>query len=93
MIGGVAAAAKLRALCGILAMTTDDLIRALTADGYVGRKLRMVLLMALPPATALVAILFFTRIGFRDDIDDALRTARFLFKFVAIAPLVEATVP
>ncbi len=73
-------------------MTTDDLIRALAADGYVGRKPRIVLLMALLPATAFVAILFFTRIGFRDDIDDALRTVRFLFKFVVIVPLAVVTV-
>jgi hypothetical protein len=72
-------------------MTTDDLIRALAADGYVGRKPRLVLLMALLPAMAFVALLFFTRIGFRDDIDDALRTARFLFKFVVIVPLVAVT--
>ncbi|OQW59581.1 MAG: hypothetical protein A4S14_06045 [Proteobacteria bacterium SG_bin9] len=72
-------------------MTTEDLIRALAADRYVGRKPRMVLLMALPPATALVAILFFTRIGFRDDIDAALHTVRFLFKFLVVVPLVVVT--
>ena len=68
-------------------MTTDDLIRALVADGYIGRKPRAVLLIALLLATAFVAILFFTRIGFREDIDAALRTVRFLFKFAVIVPL------
>jgi hypothetical protein len=68
-------------------MTTDDLIRALVADGYVGRKPRAVLLIALLSATAFVAILFFTRIGFREDIDTALRTVRFQFKFAVIVPL------
>lgn len=68
-------------------MTTDDLIRALAADGYVGRKPRVVLQLALLPATAFVAILFLTRLGFRDDIDTALHTIRFLFKFVVIVPL------
>ena len=68
-------------------MTTDDLIRALVADGYIGRKPRAVLLIALLLATALVAILFFTRIGFREDIGAALRTVRFQFKFVVIVPL------
>ncbi len=68
-------------------MTTDDLIRALAADGYLGRKPRAVLLTALVPATAFVAILFFTQIGFREDIDAALRTVRFLFKFAVIVPL------
>ena len=68
-------------------MTTDDLIRALVADGYIGRKPRAVLLLALLLATAFVAIVFFTRIGFREDIDAALRTVRFQFKFVVIVPL------
>jgi hypothetical protein len=43
--------------------------------------------IALLPAIAIVAIVFFTRIGFRDDIDAALHTVRFLFKFVVIVPL------
>lgn len=73
-------------------MTTDDLIRAMAADGHVGRKPRMMLLVALLPAMAIVAILFFTRIGFRDDIDTALRTIRFLFKFVVIVPLAVAAI-
>ena len=68
-------------------MTTDDLIRALVADGYIGRKPRAVLLIALLLATAFIAILFFTRIGFREDISAALRTVRFQFKFVVIVPL------
>ena len=68
-------------------MTTDDLNRALAADGYVGRKPQAVLLVALLPATAFVAILFFTRIGFREDIDAALYTVRFLFKFAVMVPL------
>jgi hypothetical protein len=73
-------------------MTTDDLIRALAADEYVGRKPGIALLVELLPATAFVAILFFTRIGFRDDIDAALHTVRFLFKFVVIVPLAVVTV-
>lgn len=68
-------------------MTTDDLIRALTADGHVGRKPVTALLIALPAAAVLVALVFFTRIGFRDDIEAALHTVRFLFKFVVILPL------
>src|SRR5512144_1618739 len=72
-------------------MTTDDLIRAMVADGYVGRKPRAVLMIALLSATAFVSILFFTRIGFREDIDAALRTVRFLFKFAVIVPLAVVT--
>ena len=72
-------------------MTTEDLIRALSADRHVGPKPRMVLLVALVAATAFVAVVFFSRLGFRDDIDDALRTVRFIFKFVVIVPLAVAT--
>ncbi len=72
-------------------MTTEDLIRALAADRYAGKKPRRALLLALVPAMAFVAILFFARIGFRDDIDDALHTVRFLFKFVVILPLAVVT--
>src|SRR6476660_9234318 len=68
-------------------MTTDDLIRVLAADDCVGRKPVSALRIALPAATALAALLFFTRIGFRDDLDAALHTIRFLFKFVVILPL------
>jgi hypothetical protein len=67
-------------------MTTDDLIRALVADRYIGRKPRAVLLLALLLATAFVAILFFTRIGFREDINAAILTVRFQFKFAVIVP-------
>ena len=77
---------------GYSAMTTDDLIRALAADGYVGREPGKVILIALVPATALVAIVFFTHIGFRADIDAALHTVRFLFKFAVIVPLAVITV-
>ncbi len=73
-------------------MTTEDLIRALAADRHAGQKPRTALLLALVPAMAFVAILFFSRIGFRDDIDDALHTVRFLFKFVVIVPLAVVTI-
>ena len=72
-------------------MTTEDLIRALTADRRIGPKPRMLLLWALVPAIAFAAILFFSRIGFRTDIDAALGTVRFLFKFVIVVPLALVT--
>jgi hypothetical protein len=72
-------------------MTTEDLIRALSVDRTIGRKPRTMVLLALVPAMAFVAILFFSRIGFRPDIDDALHTVRFLFKFVVILPLAAVT--
>lgn len=72
-------------------MTTEDLIRALAVDRYIGQKPRIALLLALVPAMAFVAVLFFSRIGFRIDIDDALHTVRFLFKFAVVLPLAVVT--
>jgi hypothetical protein len=72
-------------------MTTEDLIRALAADRYAGQKPRTALLLALVPAMAVAAILFFSRIGFRDDIDDALHTVRFPFKFAVVLSLAVVT--
>lgn len=72
-------------------MTTEDLIRALVSDRYAGQKPRTALFLALGPAAAIIAILFFTRIGFRDDIDHALHTVRFLFKFVVVLPFAAVT--
>lgn len=73
-------------------MTTEDLIRALSVDRTIKRNPRTMLWLALAPATAFVAILFFARIGFRADIDDALHTVRFLFKFAVIVPLAAGTI-
>jgi hypothetical protein len=68
-------------------MTTEELIRALTADGQAEPTMNMRLQTSLLASTALVALLFFTEIGFREDIVSALRTVRFLFKFVVVVPL------
>ena len=68
-------------------MTTEDLIRALVADRFAGQGPRAALLWALVSAIAIVATLFFSWIGFRDDIEAALLTVRFLFKFLIIVPL------
>ena len=68
-------------------MTTEDLIRALVADRFVGQRPRVTLLLALVSAIAVVATLFFSWIGFRGDIEAALQTVRFLFKFMVVAPL------
>jgi hypothetical protein len=68
-------------------MTTEELIRVLAADRvvepHVGRSLQAALLFG----TGLVALIFFTAIGFREDIVWALGTVRFLFKFVIVVPL------
>lgn len=77
---------------GYPAMTTEDLIRALAADGHVGQRPRTTLLIALLPGIAFVVVLFFARIAFRQDIDEALHTVRFLFKFTVVVPLAVVTI-
>ena len=73
-------------------MTTEDLIRALAAGpGVSGQSHGWFSWWRSVAATAFVAVVFFSRLGFRDDIDDALRTVRFIFKFVVIVPLAVAT--
>ncbi|MGR4932241.1 NrsF family protein [Bradyrhizobium sp. CAR08] len=65
-------------------MTTDELIRALAADRIVGPRLQTSLQVALLLSAAIVALLFFSAIGLREDIVRALNTARFLFKFFVV---------
>lgn len=69
------------------AVTTEELIRGLTADHMVERPVAGSLLVALLHGTGLVALIFFSTIGFRQDIVWALGTVRFLYKFVIIVPL------
>lgn len=68
-------------------MTTEELIRALATDCQVEPPMNRRLQISLLASTALVALLFFTEIGFREDIVSALGTVRFLFKFVVVVPL------
>lgn len=74
------------------AMTTEDLIRALTADRHLGRNPKTSLLLAALFMTAFVATVFFAAIGVRHDFDAALGTVRFLFKFVVVGPLAVAAI-
>jgi hypothetical protein len=68
-------------------MTTDELTRTLAADRIVEPRVEWSLLVALLLGSALVASVFFSAIGFRQDIVWALGTVRFLFKFVIVVPL------
>lgn len=68
-------------------MTTEELIRGLAADRLIEPRVGGSLLAALLLGTGLVALIFFSAIGFRQDIVWALGTARFLFKFVIVVPL------
>jgi len=68
-------------------VTTEELIRVLAADRVVEARVDRSLLAALLFGIGLVALVFFTAIGFRQDITWALGTVRFLFKFVIVVPL------
>jgi len=69
-------------------MKTDDLINALTADGRTaGMPLDRVWVVAAGAATVLAAVAFLAMLGVRPDIESAMETIRFLFKFVVTIAL------
>jgi hypothetical protein len=72
---------------GCLAVTTEELIRGLAADRMIGPRVSSSLLIAMLLGVLLVSLIFFSAIGFRQDIGWALGTVRFLFKFVVVVPL------
>lgn len=73
-------------------MKTDDLVNLLATDSSPPWRFQWVLALAVAGGIGLAALLFFAAIGFRPDIDAALQTSRFLFKFVVtIALAVTAT--
>lgn len=63
-------------------MKTDHLIDLLVQDTRVRTSLNHLLQQATIAAILIVAIAFFSAVGFRPDIDNAMETGRFLFKFV-----------
>jgi hypothetical protein len=63
-------------------MKTDHLIELIVQDAPVRSNLTHMLQQATIAAILIVAIAFFSAIGLRPDIDNAMETARFLFKFV-----------
>jgi hypothetical protein len=68
-------------------MTTEELIRALVADRHAEPRVDRHLNVSLLSGTLLVTLIFFSAIGFRQDIVSALGTVRFLFKFAVVVPL------
>ncbi|MBX9759473.1 MAG: NrsF family protein [Beijerinckiaceae bacterium] len=68
-------------------MKTEELISLLARDSTSPRGLRVVFAVAIAGSIAVAATLFFAGIGFRHDITDAMRSARFLFKFVVTIAL------
>ena len=68
-------------------MKTDDLIDLLAKDSPPPWRFRSVLAGAVAGGLIIAAILFFAGIGFRPDISEAVRSSRFLFKFVVTVAL------
>jgi hypothetical protein len=61
---------------------TNDLIRLLAQDAPVRLRIGRALALAAAGGILVSGLVFFAGIGFRADIDAAMRTTRFLFKFV-----------
>ena len=68
-------------------MKTDDLIDLLAKDSSPHWRLRPVLVGAVVAGIMIAAILFFAGIGLRSDITEAVKSDRFLFKFVVTVTL------
>lgn len=68
-------------------MRTEDLIDLLAADSSPSWRFRSVLTLAIAGGILIAATLFFAGVGFRPDIDEAVRSDRFLFKFVVTVAL------
>jgi hypothetical protein len=71
---------------------TDDLIDLLAQDSAPPWGFRSLLAMALAAGIIIAAILFFVGMGFRPDISEAVKSARFLFKFVVTLSLAVAAI-
>jgi len=68
-------------------MMTSNLIRTLTLDRQISHKPSVYLTVAVVVGVVVAAALFFSEVGFRADIDAAIHTTRFLFKFAVLVPL------
>ncbi len=68
-------------------MKTDDLINLLAQDAPVRSRIGKALTMAVIAGILIAGGIFFAAIGFRTDIDTAMETVRFLFKFVVTIAL------
>lgn len=73
-------------------MKTEDLISALAVDSTPKGRLGRSLLIALLAGAAIAGAAFFTTLGFRHDIDSAMHTMRFLFKFLVTLSLAAAAI-
>ena len=73
-------------------MKTDELITILSNDSLSRERLWPNLALGAVVGTLVAATLFFAAIGFRPDIDQAVQTIRFLFKFVVTISLAATAV-
>jgi hypothetical protein len=71
---------------------TEDLISVLAADGRQTSHLGRSLLIALVAGALIAGLAFFATLGFRHDIDSAMHTTRFLFKFLVTLSLAAAAI-
>jgi hypothetical protein len=71
---------------------TDELIDLLSSDHLFPRPIWSSLAMGTAVGTLAAATLFFSEIGFRPDIAEAVHNARFLFKFVVTMSLAATAV-
>ena len=68
-------------------MRTDDFIGLLAQDTASPGNFRAAFTMAAAGGVIIAAVLFFAALGFRPDISEAMRSGRFLFKFVVTIAL------
>jgi hypothetical protein len=66
---------------------TDDLIQALAQDRMPAWRLSKALAAALAGGAVITGVLFFATIGMRPDVDSAMQSGRFLFKFLVTLTL------
>jgi len=77
---------------GVAPAKTDELISILSNDGLPRQRLWPGFALRTAAGTLVAATLFFTDIGFRPDIAEAVHSIRFLFKFVVTIALAAAAV-
>ena len=73
-------------------MKTDELIDVLSSDSLAPRPIWSSLAIGTAAGTLVAATLFFSEVGFRSDIAEAVHSVRFLFKFVVTTSLAATAV-
>jgi hypothetical protein len=76
----------------VVAVNTEQLIELLSNDRLLRRRLGTTFLVAAAAGIFLAGVLFFTEIGVRADIAEAVHSIRFQFKFVVTMSLAAAAI-